>query len=71
MENNEVINSVKTEVINHLESNFSLLLEEESKMNIGHKAQDVRGMYYYFKVYTDAGWKTITYDFTISVEDGR
>ena len=68
MKNTEILESVKDDILNHIDRNFPSLLTDEAKIKaVGYHDEDVRRLCYYFQIKTDQGIKEITYDFRISV----
>ena len=70
MNNVEVLNSVKKDLLQHIDDNFSLLLEDKAKIKVDYTTDDLRRLAYHWKVLTDNGWKLISYDIIIGIGKG-
>lgn len=70
MDNVEVLKSAKKDLLQHLEDNFSLLLEDKAKLKVDYSDDDVRRLAYHWKILTDSGWKNISYDLVVVIGKG-
>lgn len=70
-QNKKILETLKPEIIEHIEKNFSLMLEDDATIKQDYTTDEIRRLCYSFQVTTDSGIKYIAYDFRVSIGDGR
>lgn len=67
----EILNLVEDDLLVHIKDNFFLLKKEEAKIPSNYDNQeDVRRLYYFFKIKNGEELVTVAYELKIAMKEG-
>ena len=67
-----IIEVIKSDVLNHIKDNYDLLLNEDAKItSSNHGTEDVRRLTYFYKQLLNGEWFDVAYDFKIMIQSNK